>query len=469
MKHLVMVSLSGLLALTFLLLASLVVWAEEITCEDFIGVVTVDNLRVPPDANCTLAGTRVMGTIKVETGASLTAQQITVNGNIQAEGAAAVNVLAGSIIGGSIQIKQSAAEIEEVTVNGDIQFESNIGAVSATRNQVGGNVQAFKNQGGVTFADNIIGGNLQCKENEPPPTGGNNIVQGNKEDQCAFPNAVGSFFILLPLIGHSDTSSEPDSVPPDTTINSGPDTTTTNTDATFVFSASEPGSTFECSLDGLPFAGCVSPQQFVGLSGGSHTFAVRAIDQVGNADPTPASYTWTISPTADCGAPITVFADADSWIDQNSSSNNFGTDAILKVRSQGPSDNFRALVHFALPASIPQGCVIQSATLRLYAASWTDGRTLQALRVADGWAENSVTWNNQPQTSGPVATTSSGGDYREWSVAALVQEMYNTASNHGFLIRDATEGEGGPEQQFHSREKGENPPTLVISFTPAGG
>jgi hypothetical protein len=40
--------------------------------------------------------------------------------------------------------------------------------------------------------------------------------------------------------------------------------------------------------------------------------------------------------------------------------------------------------------------------------------------------------------------------------------------NHGFLVRDATEGGGGFEQQFHSREKGETPPTLVIQFGPAG-
>ena len=66
-----------------------------------------------------------------------------------------VNVLAGSIVSGGIQIKQGgAAEIDDVRVNGDILFESNTDVLSATLNLVGGNVQVFKNTGGVTIADN---------------------------------------------------------------------------------------------------------------------------------------------------------------------------------------------------------------------------------------------------------------------------------------------------------------------------
>ena len=42
--------------------------------------------------------------------------------------------------------------------------------------------------------------------------------------------------------------------PPDTTIDSGPSGSTEATAASFAFSASKPGSTFECSLDGAAFA-----------------------------------------------------------------------------------------------------------------------------------------------------------------------------------------------------------------------
>jgi hypothetical protein len=47
--------------------------------------------------------------------------------------------------------------------------------------------------------------------------------------------------------------------------------------------------------------------------------------------------------------------------------------------------------------------------------------------------------------------------------------MYDAGANPGFMIRDATEGDSGSEQQFHSREKGETPPEIVIRFGPAGG
>ena len=165
---------------------SSVVPGADGTCQGFLGAVTVENLEVPQGASCTLDGTRVQGNIFVQNGASLTAQRVTVIGNIQAEGARLVEVLAGSTVGGSIQLKQGgSARVESVIVTGDIQFESNNGVLSAANNQVGGNIQVFQNAGGVTIANNFVNGNLQCKENSPAPGGGNNSVQGNKEDQCA--------------------------------------------------------------------------------------------------------------------------------------------------------------------------------------------------------------------------------------------------------------------------------------------
>ncbi len=160
--------------------------AEERTCRGSLGAVTVDNLRVPQGASCTLNRTVVKGTIKVERAATLTASGVRVVGNVQAEGAANVRVLSASRVGGSIQIVQGgAARIADSTVNADILFDENTRAVSALRNVVGGNIQAFQNTGGVAISGNRVDGNLQCKENRPAPTGSGNIVQGNKEDQCA--------------------------------------------------------------------------------------------------------------------------------------------------------------------------------------------------------------------------------------------------------------------------------------------
>src|SRR2546427_311984 len=93
-----------------------------------------------------------------------------------------------------------------------------------------------------------------------------------------------------------------DVTPPDTTISSGPSdgSSTTNTSASFDFEGLDNltatgALSFECSLDGGAFSSCTSPVLYSGLSRTSHTFAVRAKDQAGNVDPTPATATWTIT------------------------------------------------------------------------------------------------------------------------------------------------------------------------------
>jgi hypothetical protein len=160
--------------------------AEERVCRGTIGAQTVDNLRVPQDATCTLNGTLAKGTVKVERGATLVASGVRVIGNVQGEGARNVVVREGSKVGGSIQVVQgSAARVVGSRINADILFDEQKGQLVAKANKIGGDLQAYQNSGGLTIKKNRIDGNLQCKANNPAPTGGGNIVQGNKQDQCA--------------------------------------------------------------------------------------------------------------------------------------------------------------------------------------------------------------------------------------------------------------------------------------------
>jgi hypothetical protein len=94
-----------------------------------------------------------------------------------------------------------------------------------------------------------------------------------------------------------------DTTPPDTTITSNPTNPSNSSSATFTFTGSDnltpAGSlTFQCQIDGGGFSACTSPRTYTGLADGSHTFQVRATDQSGNVDPTPASYTWIVDATA---------------------------------------------------------------------------------------------------------------------------------------------------------------------------
>lgn len=159
--------------------------AEETRCTGTIGSTRLDNIVVPANRNCTLNGTRAKGTVKVANGASLVANGVQVNGNIQAEGAYSVVVRRNSFVGGSIQLKQGGgATISATRINGDLQLEENARRLYAIENTIGGNLQAYQNRGGVSLIRNDIDGNLQCKENRPVPTGSGNRAD-SKEDQCS--------------------------------------------------------------------------------------------------------------------------------------------------------------------------------------------------------------------------------------------------------------------------------------------
>jgi hypothetical protein len=89
-----------------------------------------------------------------------------------------------------------------------------------------------------------------------------------------------------------------DRVAPDTFIDSGPISPSTDTSAVLVFSASSANSTFECRLDAAPYVACASPRSFAALTDGSHTFRVRATDPAGNTDASEATHVWTIETAA---------------------------------------------------------------------------------------------------------------------------------------------------------------------------
>ncbi|WP_395849265.1 kelch repeat-containing protein [Cystobacter fuscus] len=108
-------------------------------------------------------------------------------------------------------------------------------------------------------------------------------------------------YYLLNVTTQGRTSSRVISIinrtPPDTALDSvAPAPVTQLTTAAFSFS-SEPGVSFECSLDGATFIGCTSPMNYSGQLEGEHLFRVRALDPDHHVDPTPAEYRWTVDRT----------------------------------------------------------------------------------------------------------------------------------------------------------------------------
>lgn len=85
----------------------------------------------------------------------------------------------------------------------------------------------------------------------------------------------------------------PDTTAPTVSLDGKPAATTTDTNATFNFSANETA-TFECRLGGGEFAACTSPKNYNDLTPATRTFEVRATDTAGNVSE-PVSWTWTVN------------------------------------------------------------------------------------------------------------------------------------------------------------------------------
>ncbi|MBK8294354.1 MAG: Ig-like domain repeat protein [Solirubrobacterales bacterium] len=123
-----------------------------------------------------------------------------------------------------------------------------------------------------------------------------------------------------------------DATPPETTIDSGPGSRTNDTEPAFAFSSSEPtNATFECALDAGAWEACDSGAYTAAvLADGEHTFKVRATDEAGNVDPTPASSTFTV----DTVAPVATITDgpaADARINNTQPAFEFESDKAASV------------------------------------------------------------------------------------------------------------------------------------------
>lgn len=113
-----------------------------------------------------------------------------------------------------------------------------------------------------------------------------------------------TYFTSGALAACEEVSLNQDLDPPNTIITSQHGATSAFADLEVSFDSSEPG-TFQCRLDGAAYAACTSPHGLMGLADGAHTFEVRAVDEAGNVDPTPAALNWTIN-TSDAALAFTL-------------------------------------------------------------------------------------------------------------------------------------------------------------------
>lgn len=110
--------------------------------------------------------------------------------------------------------------------------------------------------------------------------------------------------VVDPVVTGSPSRVDPDPLagPPETRIDD-PRPTTTGATATIRYSSPDTDvAGYQCFLDGIAAAnavGCTGTAAgggvtLTGLTNGTHTFLVRAVDVAGKTDPTPATHIWTV-------------------------------------------------------------------------------------------------------------------------------------------------------------------------------
>lgn len=182
-----------------------------------------------------------------------------------------------------------------------------------------------------------------------------------------------------------------DTAPPETTITNGPPAVTTTRTPKFQFTSTEAGGSFVCSVDGAITPNCVSGFATDALIDGEHTFTVVAIDAAGNADPSPASLTFTV----DTAAPDTAITGGPAGVTADST----------------PSFTFSSLDANATFQCRIDTDVLDDCTSPFTAAELADGAHTFGVRATDAFGNVSATQTTRSftvDTTGPVVTINSG-------------------------------------------------------------
>lgn len=174
---------------------------------------------------------------------------------------------------------------------------------------------------------------------------------------------------------------------------------------------------------------------------------------------------------------VAIPAAADSYIASGHPNDNFGSDALfLGFNDVGDAYGAqRILALFDVDSTIPDGAIVNNATLRLrltFSSPADDEPMETALRrVTSPWGEFTVTWNSRPAVAEVRAITFIGSvaTWYDFEVTELVAGWSDGSfPNHGVEIT----GDETPQQReraFYARETATQFfPQLIVNYTDTG-
>lgn len=149
----------------------------------------------------------------------------------------------------------------------------------------------------------------------------------------------------------------------------------------------------------------------------------------------------------------------------------------------------RTYIKIAVPDNVPEGSIVNSATLTLkkdnyYQALFADDISVKAYDCCNvnSWEMNTISWNNQPfnnsnngyaSTSGAVYLSStsanSNKDSYSFDITAAVQRWVNKGTNNGIMLASSDESTKTQVDFHSSRVSNEsNRPAISLNYIPSG-
>lgn len=165
-----------------------------------------------------------------------------------------------------------------------------------------------------------------------------------------------------------------------------------------------------------------------------------------------------------------ITASEDSQVSANNPTTNYGTSDILTVGLGNTGQGiYRAIYKFNV--TVPTGAIINSAILSIttYDNLYGSPANTGVYPVTDNsWAENSITWNNQP--SAGILIQSFNTPYNAGTVNYTVTTFVNSQLGAGGSIPISFMQKIVDESivsgiRWRSRENTGTKPTLVINYT----
>jgi hypothetical protein len=168
---------------------------------------------------------------------------------------------------------------------------------------------------------------------------------------------------------------------------------------------------------------------------------------------------------------VTLNPTDDTYVNSNTQSSNYGGLSFMYISQYVFFDTpVQELVWLKFNlSSVPDGAVVDTATLQVYASYLTETYTVDAHSSSNNsWTELTLSYSNMPSfnaTSMDSKTLSTAPRYYDWSVLDAVRSAVGGSDVVTIVLTEHLSHSSVSSVQFHSKENSLNIPKLVVHWS----